>query len=574
MSSRHSKLIFGMAAALTFAVLAGIAMVIANSQASDRDDVSERFTRRPAISATLTSALFSATTTTPQQQKRLADLYGGKSVSDATLTRAAKRSDDVFIALLDPQGELLALSGGAPPGVKSELASDPEYVQAVRDSHQPVALSDYLDLGPGGEATQAFVQPIESASGTRLLVTGFGPQNLYAFLSSSLTSLVDIVGGQAYIVDSNGAVVASSDPAGKPAQPVPVPGLTEALASGMVGPLPDDQYFAAAPIANSSWQVVTVAPESDVFASVDGFHQWVPWLLFSAFALALVAAFALLYRVLRNATELTVAHEQLDASNRVLQRRAKELERSNAELEQFASIASHDLQEPLRKVQMFSQRALEVDGDKLSDKGRDYLRRNTEAASRMQMLIEDLLMFSRVGTQGRPFVETDLNKTVAAVISDLETTIQAADGTVEVGALPTAVVDEPQIRQLFQNLISNAIKFRRGDVPPVVRIDGEITGRFAEISVSDNGIGFDPRYATRIFRVFERLHGRGEYPGTGIGLALCRKIAERHGGSITVDSTPEKGSVFTVTLPRQRAPEQNLEPAASSDDRKREVVGV
>jgi signal transduction histidine kinase len=574
MSSRHSKLIFGLAAALTFAVLAGIAIVIANSQSSDRDDVSERFTRRPAISATLTSALFSATTTTPQQQKRLAELYGGKSVANATLTRAAKRSDDVFVALLNPQGELLALSGGAPPGVKPELASDPEYVRAVRDGRQPVALSDYLDLGPGGEATQAFVQPIESASGTRLLVTGFGPQNLYAFLSSSLTSLVDIVGGQAYIVDSNGAVVASSDPAGKPAQPVPVPGLTEALASGMVGPLPNDQYFAAAPIANSSWQVVTVAPEADVFASVNGFHRWVPWLLFSAFALALIAAFALLYRVLRNAAELSVAHERLDASNRVLQRRAKELERSNAELEQFASIASHDLQEPLRKVQMFSQRALEIDGDKLSEKGRDYLRRNTEAASRMQMLIEDLLMFSRVGTQGRPFVETDLNKTVAAVISDLETTIQAADGKVEVGALPTAVVDEPQIRQLFQNLISNAIKFRRRDVPPVVRIAGEVKGRFVEISVSDNGIGFDPRYAARIFRVFERLHGRGEYPGTGIGLALCRKIAERHGGSIMVESRPEKGSVFTVTLPRQRAPEQSLEPAASSDDRKREVVGV
>ena len=135
-----------------------------------------------------------------------------------------------------------------------------------------------------------------------------------------------------------------------------------------------------------------------------------PWLIFSAFALALIAAFALLCRVLRNATELTDAHAQLDASNRVLQRRAKELERSNAELEQFASIASHDLQEPLRKVQMFCQRALEVDGDQLSEKGRDYLRRNTEAASRMQMLIEDLLMFSRVGTQGRPFVETDLEQ--------------------------------------------------------------------------------------------------------------------------------------------------------------------
>jgi len=447
-------------------------------------------------------------------------------------------------------------------------------VQAVRDGEQPVALSDYLDLGAGARATQAFVQPIEAPSGTRLLVTGFGPQNLYAFLSSSLTSLVDITGGQAYIVDSNGAVVASSDPAGRPAQPVPVAGLTEALSSGMVGPLPDGQYFAAAPIANSSWQTVTVAPESDLFASVNGTHKWVPWLLFTAFALALVAAFVLLYRVLRNATELSVAHEQLDASNRTLQRRAKELERSNAELEQFASIASHDLQEPLRKVQMFSQRALEVDGDNLSAKGRDYLQRNTEAASRMQMLIEDLLLFSRVGTQSRPFVEIDLNKAAAAVVSDLETTIQAGGGKVEVGKLPTVVCDETQIRQLFQNLISNAIKFRREDVAPVVRIDGEVEGRFAHLSFRDNGIGFDPRYANRIFRVFERLHGRGEYPGTGIGLALCRKIAERHGGSISVDSTPGEGSVFTVTLPLKRASEPSLEPAAPKDEPKREVVGV
>jgi signal transduction histidine kinase len=574
MSSRHSKLIFVVAAALTLTVLAGLALLIANSQSNDRDDVKERFTRRPAVSAALTSALFSATTTTPEQQQRLAKLYGGENVSDGTLTRAAKRDNDVFIALLDPQGELLAISAGAPPGVRPELASDPDYVQVVRDGGQPVALSDYLDLGAGGHATQAFVQPIETASGTRLLVTGFGPENLYAFLSSSLSSLVDITGGQAYIVDSNGAVVASSDPAGRPAQPVPVPGLSEALASEMVGPLPNDQYFAAAPIANSPWQVVTVAPEGDLFASVNGTHKWVPWLLFAAFAAALMAAFVLLYRVLRNATELTVAHQQLDASNQSLQRRAKELERSNAELEQFASIASHDLQEPLRKVQMFSQRAMEIDGDKLSDKGRDYLRRNTEAASRMQMLIEDLLMFSRVGTQGRPFVETDLTKTAAAVVSDLETTIQAADGKVELGDLPTAVVDEPQIRQLFQNLISNAIKFRREDVPPEVRIEGEVKGRFAEISVSDNGIGFDPRYANRIFRVFERLHGRGEYPGTGIGLALCRKIAERHGGSIFVESTPGRGSVFTVTLPLKRAPETSLEPAAPKDETKREVVGV
>ena len=515
MQSRNSKLVFGLAGALMLAVLIGLAVVIANSQSNDRADIKERFSKRPQVSAALTSALFSATTTTPKQQERLTELYGGKDVSDATLTHAARRGNDVFIALLDEQDEIMAVSAGAPPGLEAELASDPAYVQAVRDGQQPVALSDYLDLGKGGHNTQVFVQPIQSDSGTRLLVTGFGPENLYAFLSSSLTSLVDITGGQGYIIDSNGAIVASSDPSAMAGEPVPVQGLTEAVKSATVGPLAPGLYYAAAPIENSSWQVVSVAPEDDIFASVNGSHKWTPWLIFAAFALALLAAFALLWRVLRNATELAEAHSQLDASNRVLKRRAKELERSNAELDQFASIASHDLQEPLRKVQMFSQRALEVDGDRLSEKGRDYLRRNAEAAGRMQLLIEDLLTFSRVGTQSRPFVETDLNKTARAVVSDLETAIQAAGGTVEVGDLPTVMADEPQIRQLLQNLISNAIKFHRPDVPPVVRVDSTTNGRFAEISVSDNGIGFDPRYANRIFRVFERLHGRGEYPGTG-----------------------------------------------------------
>ncbi len=215
MPSRNSKLVFGLAGALMLAVLIGLAVVIANSQANDRTDIKERFSKRPQVSAALTSSLFSATTTTPKQQERLTELYGGKNVSDTTLTHSATRSNDIFIALLDEQGEIMALSAGAPPGVEAELASDPAYVQAVRDGQQPVALSDYLDLGKGGHTTQLFVQPIQSDAGTRLLVTGFGPQNLYAFLSSSITSLVDITGGQGYIIDSNGAVVASSDPAAK-----------------------------------------------------------------------------------------------------------------------------------------------------------------------------------------------------------------------------------------------------------------------------------------------------------------------------------------------------------------------
>jgi light-regulated signal transduction histidine kinase (bacteriophytochrome) len=257
----------------------------------------------------------------------------------------------------------------------------------------------------------------------------------------------------------------------------------------------------------------------------------------------------LLSRVLRSAAQLADANEALEDANVALEQRAKELGRSNAELEQFASIASHDLKEPLRKVQTFTDQLTEKEAGHLSDEGRDYLARTSAAGKRMQALIDDLLKFSRVATQGRPFEQVDLKTVADQAVYDLEAVITQSGGSVEVGDLPTVAADPLQMRQLIQNLISNAIKFHREGIPPEVHISGRVRGRFAEIQVSDNGIGFEPRYQARIFRVFERLHGRGTYPGTGIGLALCRKIVDRHGGTINAESTPGEGSTFTVTLP-------------------------
>jgi signal transduction histidine kinase len=489
------------------------------------------------------------------------------------MSKQAQQGNSTFIALLDDKGKLIAISAGAPPGVFKELRSVPSYVRKVLDGDQPVALSDYLHLG-GDTPTLAFAQPIKGASGTRVLVTGFPPILLSTFLGQTLSTIVDITGGQAYILDSTGAVVASSDPNAAPGEPVGVPGLVDAVRRGGSGDFGSGDYFASRPIANSAWEVVSVAPQDEVFSSVIGWNRWTPWLIFAAFAAAAAAAFFLLWRLLRGAGELAEAHTQLDHTNQALQRRARELERSNAELDQFASIASHDLQEPLRKVQTFSERVSELDADRLSEKGRDYLRRSADAAGRMQLLIEDLLTFSRVATQKRPFVRTDLGQVAREVTSDLDATIQEANGSVEIGELPTPVVDELQMRQLFQNLISNAIKFRREGVDPVVRIEGEVHGADVEIRVSDNGTGFEPRYANRIFRVFERLHGRGEYAGTGIGLALCRKIAERHGGTVIAGSTPGEGSTFTVTLPMDHVDELGSAPSAPALERERETADV
>jgi len=243
----------------------------------------------------------------------------------------------------------------------------------------------------------------------------------------------------------------------------------------------------------------------------------------------------------------------------------RDLARSNSELEQFASVASHDLQEPLRKIRTFGDRLTTVDGTALSPAGADYLARMQHAAARMQVLIDDLLAYARVSADPPRAVPVDLAATTRAVLADLETRIEQSGGRVEVGPLPTIEGDPLRLRQLLQNLISNALKFRRPEAPPVVTIAatllpsedaaeagpdaGAAPPAWLHLSVRDNGIGFEPKHATRIFEVFKRLHGRGAYEGTGIGLALCRQIAERHGGHITATGALGQGTTFRVTLP-------------------------
>ena len=236
-----------------------------------------------------------------------------------------------------------------------------------------------------------------------------------------------------------------------------------------------------------------------------------------------------------------------------LQAYAERLAASNRELEDFAYVASHDLQEPLRKVLAFGERLKTRYADALGGQGLDYLRRMEAATVRMQGLIEDLLSLSRVTTRAHPFEPVDLSGAVREVVADLEARIEETGGTVEVGELPTVEADRGQIRQLLQNLIGNALKFRKETEPPVVKVHGRLEGReggeVCRLVVEDKGIGFDERYLERIFTPFERLHGRAAYEGTGMGLAICRKVVERHGGEITARSVPGEGATFVVTLP-------------------------
>ncbi len=232
------------------------------------------------------------------------------------------------------------------------------------------------------------------------------------------------------------------------------------------------------------------------------------------------------------------------------------LERSNRDLEQFAYVASHDLKEPLQKVQAFGDLLMSGYNEMLDEKGRDFLKRMQDAARRMGHLIDDLLTLSRVSTRARPFDKVNLSKTAQEVVADLETQIERLGGRVELYDLPIIEAAPLQMRQLLQNLVSNALKFRRPELAPKVTVRGRDMDQFCRIIVEDNGIGFDEKYVDRIFGLFQRLHGRQEYEGTGMGLAICQKIAERHGGSITAKSTPGEGAKFIVTLPVEQYKEK------------------
>jgi signal transduction histidine kinase len=546
------------------------------SQADSRHQSERSFQVQAHITSELVSSLFQSTAT--GAAAGAAKAFGGKSPSAAGLTSLAKRSRLAYALVVDSAGHTLAASVGTPP---SAGVSRSELRHALGSR---LWLSNLRHVRGRANPVIQLELPFTTSSGRRIEVEAFDARVLVSFLSAYLHESGANPAQIGYIVDGENRVVAESSDRLK---------VGAKLRGGLVAPHGgpfvaggSQHYVANSPLSGSQWRVLLSEPTTALYPALAGSDSWILSGALVAFGLVALVALVLLRRMLIGTARVVEANRQLEDLNEsleervaertaVAEQRAAELARSNSELEQFASVASHDLQEPLRKIRMYAQRLPKRVGENLPAEATSDLGRMYDAAERMQRLIDDLLSFARVSSRQRDFEPVDLSALARDVVGDLEARIRELDAQVEIGELPVVAADRMQMGQLLQNLLSNALKFHREGVPPIVRIGAEIVegepSRFAGeaanerrclIAIEDNGIGFEPKYAERIFSAFERLHSRSEYDGTGIGLSIARKIAWRHGGELTATGAPGEGSTFTLTLPLPLQASELVEEAA------------
>jgi signal transduction histidine kinase len=508
-------------------MLGAAAYGLAHGQHGQRSSLERRFQGRAQLGAALVGSLFSASA--PAQKAQAAERFGDK-VDTQALNRQASAGGSNFIAIADAQGHVLAASAGAPQGLAANLSSQPMFFRRALTSNS-YGLSG---VTPDGSVFTAL--PFKAKSGTRVQVTGIKASLLSAFLGGTLKQVSNNATSTSLIVDDRGGVISEQGGDERVGRRVHDAKLRAAVARSPDGKLSDDRLFTSQPIGSTGWRLVLVAPSSSVFQPVSGTNRWLPWVILAIGALALAAVFFSLRRALLAAGQVRVAND--------------ELARSNADLERFAYVASHDLSEPLRTIGGFGGLLERRYADRLDDEGRMMLGHVTGGAARLQALIDGLLSYARVSTAPRRVENVDLDALTSEVLDAIRPAVNDRGATVEVQPLPTVEGERGQISQLMQNLILNAVKFTADDVTPRVEVSADQIhdGRW-EIRVADNGIGIAPGQAQRIFQMFQRGTADRARSGTGIGLALCARIVERHDGSIRVEPREAGGSVFAFDLP-------------------------
>ena len=502
---------------------------LAHGQHGQRSSLERRFEGRAQLGAALVGSLFSASA--PAQQQQAAQRFGG-DIDKALLNRQASAGSANFIAIADSKGNVLAASSGAPAGLEDDLSAQPMFFRRALTSGS-YGLSG---IDPGGFALTAL--PFEAADGgTRVQVTSIKASLLAAFLGGTLKQVSNNASSSSLIVDDRGGIIAEQGRGEQVGKPLHDPSLRAALArEDDTGKLSGDRLYTTQSIGSTGWRLVLVATSSAVFQPVSGTNRWLPWVILVIGAIALASVGVLLRRALVASAQVRVAND--------------ELARSNADLERFAYVASHDLSEPLRTIGGFGGLLERRYAERLDEEGRMMLGHVTGGAARLQALIDGLLSYARVSTAPRKVERIDLEALTNEVLDAIRPALNDRSAHVEVQPLPTIEGERGQISQLLQNLILNAVKFTADDVIPHVEISARPVddGRW-EVRVADNGVGIAPDHAVRIFEMFQRGTADRGRTGTGIGLALCARIVERHDGHIRAEPREGGGSVFSFDLP-------------------------
>jgi signal transduction histidine kinase len=513
-------------------VLGLVAWQLARAQSTNRDALRDRFAARAPIATSLIDALF-RTALLPQAESARA--YAAGDVTGATLTEQARRTSRSWLVVLDTSGRLLASSATAPPALARD-GLQPFERAALRGGY---GLSDVL---PGTPPTLATAVRFSTPTGDRLLVSA-GPASVYrTFLKGTLAPLATSVNQGVIVLDGLGRPLASVDVSPADAKIIaaqhraPDGGATYKDAKGV------EVVSASSPVAGTRWRVVVAVLSKALYAPANGSARWLPWLILALCAAALLGLAVLLARLVSTSADVRTANERLAEAN-------DHLRRSNADLEQFAYVASHDLSSPLRSIAGFSDLIATRYKGRLDDDADGYIAFMLEGVDRMQRIIDDLLAYSRVDQRPLRRDRVDLDDLLDELRRSLASSIADRDAQITNDPLPVVLGERGQLAQVLQNLITNATTYVAPGVAPQVHVSARPEGASWRITVTDNGLGVDREHAERIFKMFQRLDPDGAHPGTGIGLAISKRIVERHGGSLDVEPGPDGGSTFSFTVP-------------------------